>query len=547
VDLIFPNAATFTFAQELRKLPAFLRPLGEDLIHRLPQLRSPDSKFGLVILICAIPAVMFLRGLFGYLNIYLMNWAALRAISDLRTKLFAHLQNLSLAFFSRARTGDLISRITNDTQALYFIIGNSLSSLVRDPITVLVLFAFLLAQQPFLTLVSILVLPVCVVPIVIYGRKVRKSARAVQGHLSDLGNLMHESFTANRIIKAYNLEDTVVAEFQQTIRRLVSQATRVIRANEIPSQLTEFLGAFGVALVFLYAVFFIDRSKASAGDFVAFSVSIVIMYQPIKSLTRLHNQMHQASSASEKVFQLLDTVSTITDPPAPLPLQAADADIHFEDVDFDYGEKPILRAINLTVKAGQLVALVGSSGSGKTTLTNLLLRFYDPKRGAVRIGSTDIRHVAIKDLRQQIALVAQETILFNDTIRHNIALGRRGAADAEIEAAAKHAYAHDFICEKAQGYETIVGEKGVVLSGGQRQRIAIARAILRDAPILVLDEATNALDAESERAVQAALEGLMQGRTTICIAHRLSTVQKADLIVVLDQGRIVPFLEIRRP
>jgi subfamily B ATP-binding cassette protein MsbA len=263
------------------------------------------------------------------------------------------------------------------------------------------------------------------------------------------------------------------------------------------------------------------------------------MYQPLKSLVGLHNQLEQARAASHRVFELLDTVSSVVDPPCPTPLRATGTRIEFRHIDFSYGDKPVLRGIDLTVEPGQLVALVGGSGSGKTTLTNLLLRFYDPQQGAVKIGGTDIREVAIKDLRRQIALVAQETILFNDTVRNNLAMGRPGATDLEIETAAKHAHAHEFIEETAQGYDTVVGEKGAILSGGQRQRLAIARALLKDAPILVLDEATNSLDAESERAVQEALEDLMQGRTTICIAHRLSTIQKANLIVVLDEGRIV--------
>jgi subfamily B ATP-binding cassette protein MsbA len=276
-----------------------------------------------------------------------------------------------------------------------------------------------------------------------------------------------------------------------------------------------------------------------AGDFMGFVMAFVVMYPSVKSLTKLHNQLHQAQAASARVFELLDTPSTIVEPANPLPLNAAGADISFENVDFDYGDKPVLRNINLTVRAGTLVALVGSSGSGKTTLVNLLPRFYDPTRGAIRIGTADIRQVSIKELRRQTAVVTQETILFYDTIRNNIALGRPGAAAADIEAAARHANAHEFILEKAQGYDTIVGEKGVQLSGGQRQRIAIARALLKNAPILILDEATSALDNESERVVQSALEELMQGRTTICIAHRLSTIQNADLIVVFDNGRIV--------
>jgi subfamily B ATP-binding cassette protein MsbA len=274
-------------------------------------------------------------------------------------------------------------------------------------------------------------------------------------------------------------------------------------------------------------------------DFVAFIGGVFLMYQPFKNLTRLHNQIHQAEAASQRVFELLNTKSTLVDPLNPVVLQSVGADIRFENVDFDYGDKPVLRGINLTVRAGQLVALVGSSGSGKTTLVNLLPRFYDPLCGAVRIGTTDIRQVSLKDLRRQIAMVTQETILFHESICRNIELGRPGATGAEIEAAARAANAHEFIMQKPDGYETIAGEKGAVLSGGQRQRITIARAILKDAPILILDEATSALDTESERVVQAALEKLMQGRTTICIAHRLSTIQKADLIVVLDQGRIV--------
>jgi subfamily B ATP-binding cassette protein MsbA len=263
------------------------------------------------------------------------------------------------------------------------------------------------------------------------------------------------------------------------------------------------------------------------------------MYRPIKQLARLQNTLLQAQAASERVFELLGTRSSISEPANPKPLQAAGADVQFENIEFGYGETPVLQNINLTVKAGQLVALVGATGSGKTSLTSLLLRFYDPQRGAVRIGGMDIREVSARDLRDQIAVVTQDTILFNDTIRRNIELGRPGASEADIVSAAKHAHALDFIQEKPGGLDFVVGEKGSSLSGGQKQRIAIARAVVRNAPILILDEATSALDTEVERAVQAALEELMEARTTICIAHRLSTIQKADLIVVMDQGRIV--------
>jgi subfamily B ATP-binding cassette protein MsbA len=383
------------------------------------------------------------------------------------------------------------------------------------------------------------VFPVCLVPIIIYGRKVRKSARAVQEHNAALTNLMHESFTGNRVIKAYNLESTVIEQFKATTKKYVGQMMRVIRSNEIPSQLMEFFGAAGIALVFIYVQHLPKDRQPKASDFFTFILSIVMIYPPIKSFIRLHNQLHQARAASERVFVLLATKNSMPEPAQPKMLHASHADIEFQNLDFNYGEKPVLRGINLTVKAGQLVALVGASGAGKTTLANLLLRFYDPARGAIKIGGVDLRDVSTRDLRNQIAVVAQENILFNDTIRRNIELGRLGATNDEIVAAAKHAHAYDFITQKPEGFDAIIGEKGVSLSGGQRQRLAIARAVLKNAPILVLDEALSALDSESERIVQNALDELMKGRTTICIAHRLSTILHADMIVVLDQGRIV--------
>jgi subfamily B ATP-binding cassette protein MsbA len=525
--------------EKLEKAPQWIRPVASWLAERLPEIHAPTSTTGWLCVVGAIPAVMLLRNVLAYSSIYLTNWSAMRAIADIRTKLFAHLQNLSLGFFNRASTGDLIARVTSDTQVLYGIIGGSFSSLVKDPITIVCTLGVLLAIQPTLTLISVIVFPVCVVPIVIYGRKVRQSARAVQKHNAELANLMHESFTGNRVIKAYNLENTVIDQFRATTQKFISQAMRVIRSNEIPGQLMELFGALGIALVFLYVLHLPKDQRPGSEDFIAFVGAIVLMYPPIKALTRMHNQIHQAKAASERVFELLATQNTIPEPAAPKMLHADKADIIFENVDFSFGDKPVLRHINLTVKAGQMVALVGASGSGKTTLANLLLRFYDPARGSITIGGVDLREVLTKDLRNQIAVVAQENILFNDSIRRNIELGRLGAKEEEIIAAAKHAHAHDFIMQRPEGFDAVIGEKGVSLSGGQRQRLAIARAVLKDAPILVLDEATSALDTESERAVQAALDELMQGRTTICIAHRLSTILSADVIVVLDHGKIV--------
>ncbi len=538
MDLIFKGS--FSFQEQLAKAPQMIQPLTHWLTSVLPgKIEAPATQNGWLLVVGVIPAVMLLRVTLAYLSIYLTNWSAMRAIADIRTKLFGHLQNLSLGFFNRARTGDLIARITSDTQVLYGIIGSSFSSMVKDPVTILCLLGYQLAIQPTLTLVSVVVFPICIVPIVIYGRKVRKSARAVQGLNAELANLMHESFTGNRVIKAYNLEATVIEQFKNTTQKYVGQLMRVIRANEIPSQLMELFGALGIGLVFLYVLKLPPEQRPSAGGFLSFILSIVMIYPPIKAFTRLHNQLHQARAASERVFELLATKNTVPEPVAPKMLHADKADIVFENVDFSFGDKPVLQNINLTVKAGQMVAFVGKTGSGKTTLANLLLRFYDPDHGSIKIGGVDVRDVSTRDLRNQIAVVAQENILFNDTIRRNIELGRLGANEEEILAAAKHAHAYEFVIQRPEGLDAVIGEKGISLSGGQRQRLAIARAVLKNAPILLLDEATSALDPESERIVQSALDELMKGRTTFCIAHRLSTILHADLIVVLKDGCIV--------
>lgn len=543
VQLVFEGECNLH--DQLEAAPKWIHPLTHQIASIIPHLYAPavNNHIAWILIIGAIPMIMLMRNTLQYLSIYLTNWSAMHAVADIRTKLFSHLQNLSLGFFNRASTGDLIARITNDTQVLYGIVGSSFASAVKDPITIVILITYQLATNTTLTLISIVVFPVCIVPIVIYGRKVRKSARAVQKHNAELTNLMHESFTGNRVIKAYNLEETVSAEFRVTTKKYVGQMMRVVRANEIPSQLMEFFGALGIAFVFFYIQQHLQNvpkeQQPKATDFLTFVLSIVMIYPPVKALTRLHNQLHQARAASERVFELLAMKNSIPEPVAPKMLHADKADIVFENVDFNFGEKAILRNINLKVKAGQMIAFVGKTGSGKTTMANLLLRFYDPLRGTIKIGGVDLREVRTADLRNQIAVVAQENILFNDTIRRNIELGRLGASHEEIVAAAKFAKADEFIAQRPEGYDAIIGEKGGTLSGGQRQRLAIARAILKNAPILILDEATSALDSDVERQVQAELDLLMKDRTTFCIAHRLSTIMHADMIVVLSEGRIV--------
>ena len=535
---VFSFGNTASSGLQMNYLPAFAQKWYSDARSAI-ESNLHSHQWALIALIAAIPAIMLLRGLCGYLNVYFLQWVSSRTIADLRTRLFAHLLDLSAGFYNENSSGQLISRVMNDTGSLQNILSGATSVIVRDPVTLIGTLTFLIWKQPMLTGISMAVLPLCMIPIIVYSRKVRRTSRELQTQSAELTQIMSEAFTGHRVVKAYNLESIVAGQFRETARKTVGNYMRIIRAMEIPGPLIEFFGSCGVALLLAYLMIYHSKSGPNATDFIQLVGSIFIMYQPMKNLTRLQNQVVQARAASERAFALLATQSTVTEPVQPRLLRADNADIQFDHVNFSYGEKIALRDIDLQIKSGQLVALVGASGSGKTTLSNLLLRFYDPQRGAVRIGGTDIREFTTRDLRSQIAVVAQENVLFNETIRRNIELGRLGATNEEIITAAKHAYAYDFIMEKPNGFDTVIGEKGVTLSGGQRQRIAIARAVLRNAPILILDEATKALDTESERAVQTALDALMKGRTTLCIAHRLSTILHADLIVVLDQGRIV--------
>ncbi len=537
VDTVFADAGGPSLVQQMQKAPPLVRSLVEHILPSIQTWNVRSSNALTLLVISTVPLAMLLRGLFTYLNIYLMNWVSIRAINDLRARLFNHLMGLSSSFFSDTSTGTLMAHL-NAASVIQGMIGNSLVVIIREPITIVSLLGMLVYQQPKLSLIALVIFPLTLIPFVIYARKVRGSSAALQQQITEQSKLIHESLTGYRIVKAYNLEATVQQEFVKTSEASIRHTMRVLRAQEIPGPLIEFFGSVGVAAFFVY-IAMPPRIPITTGGLLQFILCIFMLYQPIKSLIRLHSIVEQAQAATQYMFEVLATKSVIEEPAHPKPLLAAGKDIVFDHITFSYGEKSVLHDIGFEVKAGLVVALVGGSGSGKTTLTNLLLRFYDPQKGSIRIGDLDLREVSSSDLRGQIAVVTQETILFNDTILRNIELGRPGASKEEIITAAKHAYAHDFIMEKPLGYDTLAGEKGVNLSGGQRQRLAIARAILKNAPILILDEATSSLDSESERIVQAALEELMQGRTTICIAHRLSTVQRADLIIVLDKGRIV--------
>jgi subfamily B ATP-binding cassette protein MsbA len=531
--VVFVRSREPSIDQLLKNLPAWLASAFVQAQHWVAGHVQGGANVTLLLVVGMIPLVMLARGVCSYLTSYLMGWVALRALCDLRVRLFEHLLNLPASFLTRNSTGELMSRV-GDVNVLQSMIGVSMVTIIQQPISILTKLILLCMVSLKWTLIALVGLPFCVIPVAVYNRKMRRAGAGLQTEAANLSRVMHEAFTGSRIVKGYNLEKAVVDRFKANQAKFISHYMRVIRSTESPGPIIEVLGALGVAAL----LFYLGRDTSAVGSFL-FIGSLVSMYSPVKSLVRLQSELQRTRAATARVFELLATENTLVDPPHPVPIKAAGGDVHFDHVSFAYDSKPVLHDIQLRVQPGEKVALVGKSGSGKTTLANLLLRFYDPTSGAILIAGVDLRQAAVRDLRRQMAVVTQEVILFDDTIRHNIAFGRPGATNAEIEDAARHAFAHEFIMEKPQGYDSIVGEKGTNLSVGQRQRLTIARALLRNAPILLLDEATSALDNESERTVQAALDELMKGRTTICIAHRISTIQKFDRIVVLDAGRIV--------
>jgi len=538
--LIFPEGGRVALAERLESLRNSAPALGDLLPQALPtpgpgQGLSPGA---IIFVVSLLPLVMFVRGAVGYLHAYLLNWVAVRTLADFRARLLDHLLRLPLRVVQRFGTGELMSRLNNDVAALHNALANSFVSLVKDPVALLAFTAYLFYEYRSLTLAALVVFPACIVPVVVFARKLRKAMERLQSDAAEVSQVTHETLSGVWLVKACNLEPIMVERFRAKLAGYNDRWMRATRASELPGPLIEFGGTIGLAIL-LGFVAVGGENKTSAATFFTFVLTIILLYQRIRSLIKLQNLLIQGRAASQRVFEILDIPSDLQDPPQPRPLYASGADIHFENIHFAYDGKVALKGIDLTVPAGKRVALVGPSGAGKTTLTNLLLRLHDPNQGRIRIGDVDLREASQADIRNQIAVVGQDVFLFHDTIRRNLELGRPGASLQDIENAARHAFAHEFITQKPDGYNTVVGERGSALSGGQRQRLAIARAVLRDAPILILDEATSALDTESERYVQSALEALLKGRTSLCIAHRLSTIQSADLIVVMDQGRIV--------
>jgi len=490
-----------------------------------------------VLLVCSlIPFIFVLRSLCDYLNSYYMAWVALRVLADIRCKLYAHILQQSLEFFNRERSGNLISRVANDTRVAQTALTSISSDLIKQPLTIISAFAVLIHLDWKFTLVSLFLFPVCMVPIVYYGKRVRRQGKLEEEKVGSMMSILQESFAGIRVIKAFAREEREAKHFATLSKEQFRSGIRVRKAIEIVSPMVEAVAAIGVGL----ALFYVWYTHLSAAKFLALLAGIFMLYDPVKKLSRIHLVMQQCFNATHNIFEILNRKPSIQDRPDAVEISGSTGEIQLENVTFRYrpGLPAALRGFDLHIEPGRYYALVGSSGAGKSTILSLLLRFYEPEAGVIKLDGRDISTIKQSSLREQIGMVSQETFLFHDSILNNIRYGRLNATKEEVIEAARQAYAHDFIMLQPNGYETGIGDKGCLLSGGQQQRVSIARALLKNAPVLLLDEAMSALDSEAEREIQAALDRLSEGRTVIAIAHRLSTVLKADQIVVMDRGEI---------
>ncbi len=491
----------------------------------------------------ALVASTLLKSLCDFGGTYLVNYAGFGMITDLRDDLYASMLRRSVAFFQRNSTGTLLSTLINDIERVQFAMSSVLSDFLQQFFTLVFTLALVVYLGGKLAWLLLVFVPVVALSVRRIGRNVRRTTRGGQDKLAEIQNILHETITGNRIVKAFNMEPWELGRFRFAARRLFRANLRSVRAQALSSPLMDAIGAVAIALLLLAGRGRIQSRSMTEGQFFTFLVALFKLYDPVRKFALYYNNFQQALGASSEIFRFMDATDDLPERPGAPRLRGFEHAICFEDVDFRYHgtdapEGVVLAGIDLTIRKGEVVALVGPSGAGKSTLASLVPRFFDPSGGRVTLDGHDLREVSLASLRDQIGTVTQDLILFNDTVRNNIAYGRPNVPLEEVEAAARHALAHEFILRLPQGYDTPIGEKGFRLSGGERQRLAIARALLKNAPILILDEATSALDAESESLVQPALGNLMQGRTVIVIAHRLATVRRATRIAVLEAGRI---------
>jgi len=489
----------------------------------------------------AILTVFFLRGICDYFGNYLINYVGFSAVTDLRQTVFDRVVHQDAHFFEDNSTARVMSSIMNDLEKIQVALSHILADFLRQSFTALALLAVVLKNDWKLALWSITVLPLVLVPTLRLGRRIRKTTRRAQDDAAELNQVLQEMLSGQQVVKSFGAEEIESNRFRDRVQRLRRSNLRYVAQQAVASPLIEFFGAITIVLLVGYARKEIKAGTMTPGEFMSFVIALLMLYEPVKRLAGIHNIFQQALGASQRVFEYLVQDQQIKEKPNAVRLPRFEKSIVFDDVSFHYPSAPEgfrVDRVRFEVKRGEVVALVGPSGSGKTTLANLVPRFYDAREGAIRVDGKDIRDVQLGSLREKIGIVAQDTFLFNDTVANNIGYGRPGATREQIKIAARNALAEEFIERMPEGYDTMIGERGQKLSGGQRQRLSIARALLKDAPILILDEATSHLDTESERLVQAALQNLMEHRTVIVIAHRLSTIRRADKIVVLERGKI---------
>jgi subfamily B ATP-binding cassette protein MsbA len=487
----------------------------------------------------AIILIFVFRAVCRYLNDYFMNTAAQLAIQDVRNEIFSKNIFLDLKFFHRNQTGSLMSRIVNDVVVMQNGIGEMVSGVFRDAIGLFSLLGVIFYRDWQLALISILVIPLTIYPANILGKKVKTAARKGQEEAGYFASILQETLSGIKVVKAFSLERTMIKQFTDANSKYYDFTRKMIKYNALSSPIMEVITSLGIAAVIFFGGSKVLSNQMTAPEFFSFITAMALVYSPLKKLISAYGSAQRCIGASERVFEIIDATPEVVDSPDGHLLTPDDNRVEFKHVFFKYQDECVLEDVSLIAEKGQMVALVGPSGGGKSTLVSLIARFFDTSEGQVLIGTRNVRDISKKSLMSHIALVDQETILFHDTVANNIRYGRPGATDDEVVKAAQAAYAHDFIVDMPDGYQTSIGDRGVRLSGGQRQRICIARALLKNAPILILDEATSALDTESEQMVQKALDNLMADRTTFVIAHRLSTVINADMIVVLEKGRVV--------
>ena len=487
----------------------------------------------------AIIMIFVFRAICRYVNDYFMNTAAQLAIQDVRNEIFRKNIFLDLKFFHRNQTGSLMSRVVNDVVAMQNGIGEMVSGIFRDAIGLLSLLGVIFYRDWQLAIISILVIPLTIYPATILGKKIKNAARKGQEEAGYFASILQETLSGIKVVKAFSLERAMIEQFTNANRKYYDFTRKMIKYNALSSPIMEVITSFGIAAVILFGGSKVLANKMSAPEFFSFITAMALVYSPLKKLISAYGSAQRCIGASERVFEIIDAAPEIIDSPEGYLLTPDDNRVEFKHVSFKYQDECVLEDVSLIAERGQMVALVGPSGGGKSTLVSLIARFFDTSEGSVLIETHNVRDISKESLMRHIALVDQETILFHDTVANNIRYGKPGATNDEVIKAAQAAYAHDFILDMPDGYQTSIGDRGVRLSGGQRQRICIARALLKNAPILILDEATSALDTESEQMVQKALDNLMADRTTFVIAHRLSTVINADVIVVLEKGRVV--------